>query len=492
MALEDNAFVYALAAAILVIFIYQRYLDFTRDVPPEYLELQAVIDSTRLPNELAIYKSTKLDYSSGLRVGLAIRYDHYKLRNGNLSDVWEIFLRCLRADPDRSIVVGGKLVGVAELNFQVHKVAEFLVSTSPSELWLPLSHFISSGPVLAVSVACFVTRTTLHLYDEAVATPDGLRVDVVDGEVQFHQDSGVTLFLAIIGLSQRMTDFENVYTPEKDKGIALRLTTQINKRISATTDFTQTNLVSAVASTIKCLPPNLELTPNDKLVVVQNVTTAENVTNSLVKTLTAFVTHSQLVLTWEDQNFMACNPTVLSATVPIVKSIVKSPTGIDTLFYRHRLFALSRLKFSNLFVRKPYPDLRLVFAHRSLKEGKYTDWNPFRAALGTQVVGEFGYFNVAGPLVTTDVHDYRRLPETVTSQISGFGAVVQANEFKLVNYNGVEPGDLHVRGYNIGKATTTMHNVGEKSIRPDKEGFYSFPLEARWGIDGCIYLMNGK
>lgn len=490
MAIEDSPLFWAVGSVIVAFVLYHRMLDFSRDVPPEYLELQSVVDSTRLPNELAIYKSTKLDYSSGLRVGLGIRYDHYKLRNGNLSDVWEIMLRCLKTDADRAIWVGDKKVPIAELNFQVHEIAKYLTAISAGELHIPTLKFIVNGLVLAVSIACFVSRTTLHLYDEKIHTPKGLRIEVTEDDLQFCVGPEITLLSAVVGQPQCKTDFENVYTPEKDKGIALRVTTKVNVRVVATTDFTQTNLVSAVASCIKNLPSNLELSSEDRLVVVQNTSCAENITNSLVKVLAAFITHTELVLTWEHEYFMALKPTVLSCTVECAKGITVAPTGFEKLFYFHRLYALSRLKFSLLTTSKPYPKLRLVFAHRSLKEGSYTNWNEFRASLSTQVVEELGYYNVAGPVVTSDVLDYRKLPKQVEDHITARGSVVQANEFKLVNYNGVEPGDLCIRGYNIGKATTTMANVGEKNVRPDSEGFYTFPVEARWGTDGCLYVMK--
>lgn len=485
--MSESPLLYIIAFPAVLFILYRQYLDFSRDVPPEYLELQLDVDSTRLPNELAIYKSTKLDYSSGLRVGLGIRYDHYKLRNGNLSDIWEIFLQGLKRFPDREITVGNTSIKVSELNHQVHELLSII--EGETEIWLPISEFITTTSVLTIVVACFVSRVTLHLYDEKVVEAKGLQVKKINGDLAILiQDRKI--LLSEISKGTKL-DFENVYTPDKDRGIALRLTTEISNRISASTDFTQTNLVSAAASTIKSLPPQMELSENDKMVILQDNSSAENITNSIVKLLACFVTHCEIAVT-QSENFQHLNPTVLCAPVSFVKNFDIAPKGLDKYLYHHRLFALSRLKFSNLFLERPAKDLRLIFAHRSFKSGTYTNWNPLRAALGTQIVEELGYFNVAGPLIVSDVQDYRNLPSVVTDKISGFGCLVQANEFKLVNYDGIQPGDLCARGYNIGKATTTMQNVGEKQIRPDKEGFYTFPFEARWGTDGCIYLMNLK
>lgn len=490
MSLDNSPIVWTLVVVLISVVIYQLVLDYTCDVPLEYLELQSVVDSIRVENELAIYKSTKLDYSSGLRVGLGIRYDHYKLRNGNLSDVWEILIRRLRSDRDHTIKVGIHEVKLAHLNYQVDKLVQFLESVD--EVHVASLKFVTSGAVLAITIACFISRTTVHVYEEEVVSPQGMVVEENEGDVYLSNGAETTLFASIVGDVQEKSTFDNEYTPEKDRGIALRVTTSINVRVSATTNFTQTNLVSAAASCIKHLPTNLELTDNDRLAVIQNGSGAEDITNTVVKMLVGFITHAKLSLNWKDETtpeIMRWNPTVVSASVDFVKTLPTPESGVEKLLYSHRLYSLSRLHFSGLTTRKEYPKLRLVYGHRPLNSGSYTNWNRFRASLCAHVVEELSYFNVAGPLVVSDVYDYRVLPQEVTRQISACGTVVQADEAKLVNYNGVEPGDLCARGYNIGKATTTMANVGEKVMRPDSEGFYSFPVEGRWGTDGCLYVM---
>lgn len=489
MSLENSPIVWTLCFAFALFIAYQLLLDYTRDVPLEYLELQSVVDSIRAENELAIYKSTKLDYSSGLRVGLAIRYDHYKLRNGNLCDVWEIMLRILRSDGDRTIRVGNTEVKVAHLNYQVDKLVKYLESVD--QVHVSSQKFIASGAVLAIVIACFVSTTTIHVFEKDAMEPQGMVVEENEGEFYLCTGAEKTLFSSIVGDVHEKSTFENDYSPEKDRGIAMRVTTHVNVRVTATTNFTQTNLVSAAASCIKHLPPNLELGPNDRLAVVQTGSGADDITNTVVKMLVAFITHAELSLNWkhETRQIMQWNPTVLCATVDFVKSLPTANSTFEKVLFYHRLYALSRLHFGGMTPSKSYPKLRLVYAHRPLNTGSYTNWNHFRASVCAHVVEELSYFNVAGPVVVSDVYDYRGLPEEVTQQISGFGTIVQTNEAKLVNYNGVEPGDLCIRGYNIGKATTTMANVGEKMIRPDSEGFYSFPVEARWGTDGCLYIM---
>lgn len=474
-----------LAGILALAFFYHQYLDFTRDVPPEYLNEQSIIDTIRNPNELAIYKSTKLDYSSGLRVGLAIRYDHYKLRNGNLCDVWELFLSGLSAE--KTIFVGSTSVKVAVFNHQVHRFGEFV--RGEAEFGVPLLLLVVSPEILAAMVACFVNQVTVHIYDENVCTlaDDVLRLG---SDCIWRGDAVVGNFAEIVGEDREQYDFTNVYDFAKDKGIAVRLSTRLNHKVVAHTDFTQLNLISAVASCLKHLPPGSELTSEDKIVVVQNNESAESITNGLVKVLVAFVARADLLLVFDSMDYMALGPTVVSVLQKHLKKITESeaitlPTRslLEKLLFRHRRFSLSRLRFSLLTFNKIYPGLRLVYIHRPISTpGK--DWNFLRALLCTHVVEELGYYNVAGPIVTTEVYDFRKSPDCV-----GRGCVVQANEMKLVNYTG-GPGDVHVRGYNIGKATTTMVKVGDKTVVPDSDGFFQLSgVKARWGTDGCLYIV---
>lgn len=463
----------ALAVLLVVALLYQKYLDLTRDVPPEYLNEQSIVDTIRNPNELAIYKSTKLDYSTGLRVGLAIRYNHYKLRNGNLCDVWELMMQ----QPEKNIYICRQVVKVAELNHQVHQLSQYL--KGESEVGIPLSSFITNPAVLAVVVACFVSRITVHLYEDEKDQPTlSFIYDRFEGR------NAIVPFVNVVSLGES-AKFSNVYDFEKDRGIAVRLSTRLNHRVTAQTDFTQSNLVSSVASCIKHLPPGQEIKPSDRFLVVQNYANAESIMNGLVKALVAFVTHAELHLDVESTQYMDCCPTIVSAHELEIAKWETHQLGVEKILLYHRLFSLSRLRFSLATTNVAYPSLRLVYAHRSIntrREGASA--NVFRAAFCSHFIEELGYHNAAGPLLVSDLHDYRPMPA-----VSGRGCVCQADEFKIINYDGI--GDVCVRGYNIGKSTTTMSGVGDKIIRPDAEGFFQLAgVRARWGNDGCLYISS--
>lgn len=483
--MEDGPLALGLCTLAVACLLYFQFLRFTRDVPPEYLAEQSVIESTRQDNELAIHKSTKLDYSAGLRVGLGIRYSHYKLRNGNLYDVWELAVAALKKNPTKMIVIDNTSIEVATLNARAQQVAS-LLKESKKPVMLPLSEFLAGESSLATMLACFLSQTTLHVYDQhahdqptdaIMFTVDAL---ILDGEPIYTFGNAVA----------PTTEFENSYTAEKDKGIAFQLTYCIKSNISVSTSFTQTNLVSAAASCVKHLPPKHEICSNDRLAVVRDNTLPESISNELIKVLVAFITGADLIVTLCVQQAMANEATILLAPSTKVRALSRRPSWFESLLVQHRKFSLSCLRFSKVGPRA-YPSLRLIFAHRPIQSGELTSWNSIRAALGCNVIEEFGVWHAAGPIAATDFYEYREMPKSVAMQVRAFGAVGQSCEMKLVNCGASSScGTLAVRGYSFGKSKSRMAGVGETDVSPDLDGFYVEPVQARWGTDGCIYILK--
>ncbi|GEQ68476.1 hypothetical protein JCM33374_g2144 [Metschnikowia sp. JCM 33374] len=497
--MEDGPVAWTLLAILISAFLYKRFLVFTRDVPEEYLNEQSIIDSTRNQDESAIHKSTKLDYSSGLRVGLGIRYAHYKLRNGNLYDIWEIAMGHVKKNQSKSIFFDHIPVKLSLLNGLASQFQSIILELSKSEvideICIHTNLLFTDPEVLAVIIACFTFQITVHIHDgshKTSAESSSVHLKKHLGDIFLIRGTKNLVNLKTkVDKNQEKTDFENEYTFEKDRGIAVRISHQVNHRAVVCTDFTQSNLVSSVASCIKHLPPQHQMTSSDRMLLVQDKSSIEGVANTLVKILVTLVTGTELYISSNLATGIEHRPTIISAENEVVQKLAKEPKGIDKLLQLHRLYSLSCNRFSALIFNKPYPDLRLVIAHRSITSAQESpDWRKIRASLVTQVVEEIGYFNVAGPLIVSDLFDYRKFASGVSSQTLTHGAVAQSNEIKLVEFDGKNSGKLSVRGYNIGKAKTIMENVGETLILPDTEGFYQLPVRARWGSDGCIYVMK--
>ncbi|KAM9912111.1 hypothetical protein OXX69_002884 [Metschnikowia pulcherrima] len=496
--MDEGPLAWILLAILVSAYTYKQFLVFTRDVPDEYLNEQSVIDSTRNESESAIHKSTKLDYSSGLRVGLGIRYGHYKLRNGNLYDIWELAIGHAKKDASKSIVFGQKPITLSAINGKASQIRDLLSNLRSSsvfeEICLSPELMFTDPDAFSVAVACFMMQITVHLNNtscEIESSDKNLVLFEENGSLMLKNKSTVVLNLTMsLDNSTETTLFENAYTFDKDRGIALRVSHRANSRATARTDFTQSNLVSAVASCIKSLPPQHEICSNDRIAIIQDNSSIEGFVNGLVKVLVAFVTGSQLSLASNLEQGSAFCPTIISANTDVIESMYRKPTGLAKVLEYHRRYSLSCNRFSGLITEKPYPDLRLLFAHSSINTAQSPiDRGKIIASLAVHMVEEIGYFNAAGPILTSDFYDYRTFSQGVASQTRACGAVAQTNEIKLVDFDG-KSGKVAVRGYNMGKAKTVLENVGETVVSPDQDGFYQLSVDARWGSDGCMYVMK--
>lgn len=487
------AVLWAIIALLGLYLLFVRFLDFSRDVPPEYLNQQSLAEGSRKPNELAIHKSTKLDYSTGLRVGLGIRYDHYKLRHGNLNDIWELLITKRGSCREATITVCGEPIKVKQLNYVVHQLIEYFKSFGNcTEVAVSVNDYMSTKQTLAIAVAAFLQQIPLHIYEESSKhLIDPSAILFTKNELRRAGTDGVLLNLDKLDFSREKSTFQNDYSLEKDKGVALKVSMRVNHKVLASTLFTQLNLVSAVASCIKHLPPSQELVENDRILILQSHSAPDSILNETVKVLALFVAGAELVLT-SSEKYMDYNPTVLVCVANDVRKLklgMPQSAVLAKLALYLRMFSLSRLRFGKSWATT-YPNLRLVYVHRDCSEGRYTNWNIFRATLGVQIVEELGHFTIAGPLLVTDFYDYRTFPTDMSSKLAGSGGVVQANEIKLLNYDATQSGEVAIRGYNIGRAVTIMEGVGQTKVAPDEEGFYRLPYVGRWGSDGCLYLMR--
>ncbi|QBM87238.1 hypothetical protein METSCH_B04380 [Metschnikowia aff. pulcherrima] len=496
--MDEGPLAWILLAILVSAYTYKQFLVFTRDVPDEYLNEQSVIDSTRNENELAIHKSTKLDYSLGLRVGLGIRYEHYKLRNGNLYDTWELAMGHAKKDVSKLIAFGQKPITLSAINGKARQIRDLLLNLRSSlvieEICISPELMFTDPDAFSVAIACFTMQITVHLNNSSCEIEPSdenlILVREIDGLVLKNKLAVVLNLTVSLAQSTETTFFENAYTFEKDRGIALKVSHRANHRATARTDFTQSNLVSAVASCIKSLPPQHEICTNDRIAIIQDNSSIEGIVNGLVKVLVAFVTGSELYLASDPEQGSVFRPTIISANTDVTKTMYRETTGIAKVLEYHRLYSLSCNRFSGLITKKPYPDLRLLFAHRSINTAQSPiDRGKIIASLAVHMVEEIGFFNAAGPILTSDFYDYRTFSQGVASQTRACGAVAQTNEIKLVDFDG-KSGKVAVRGYNMGKAKTVLENVGETVVSPDEDGFYQLPVDARWGLDGCMYVMK--
>lgn len=476
--------IFTLAAIVVVKFIYAKWLDHSKDVHELYLQQQSNITSTRKSDESAIYSSNKL--VSGLRGGLEIRYDHYKIRGGNLRDIWAIYMAQCKKTPSKCIKVGTSKISSGKLNATIKKLSSKLVSKNVKEVQIDKEDLFETVDSLALVLACFVGQITVHVngcnYDDKNRS-GVLRFDMgrLDGEE--------------IGIS-KTDDFEfaNTYRPEYDHGIPLKVSSRSGNVISETL-FTQSNFASSVASFLKHLPEKYSMSDKDSIKIV---TSGVSEVNSLVKLLGSFIAFSDINIV--TSNFNLYDSTIVSiGEEEFLNEIKRDFTSISIL----KSFLLKRSL--NLFANGVFSPVGLVnssprliyISHEIGSKLKISLelLNVYRSLIGCRIILEQTYPNVCGPIIQTDFYDYRNFP---LRNIKGYGCLSQSNEIKLVthqstgSYDG-NHGEVYIRGYNIGKIEKQvigLPNGPSLENTQKNEGFMPMGVKGRWGNDGCLYILE--
>lgn len=452
--------------------LYAKWLEHRKDVHDLYLQQQADVEPTRRAHESAIHRSNKL--YTGLRGGLEIRYDHYKMRAGNLRDVWQLFLNETRKhNRYKRIVVNGATISVGALNASSKKLASTMGGVA--EITMRAHEVLSSVESLVTLVACFMAQVSVVVVDRGAATFSERKLEGVAVEIQEEEDF----------------EFENVYKKEYDQGTAIKVVSSLGRVVSEAC-FTQANFTSAVASSLKHLPESHALSSQDVVGVCSQGST-DFIVAEIVKVLCAFIAFSDLVISSDPRQLLPLSVvSIEEATfLKLCRDCVEShASGLASLRLRRSLQLFSK----NIFAPIGRTGLRVVYLQHKLGLPitiTPEQLNAYRSVLGARIIVEQVSPAVAGPVVLSDFYDYR----VMQPKFSGYGCLSQSLEIKLADAL-KEPtdglaGEILIRGYNI--ASLNEHVLGmplREGVSPPNEGFMPLGVSARWGNDGCLYIMK--
>lgn len=451
--------------------LYSKWLEHRKDVNDVYLQQQSEVEPTRRAHESAIHRSNKL--YTGLRGGLEIRYDHYKMRAGNLRDVWQLYISETRKhNRHKQIVINGATISVGALNASSKKLASTLGGSA--EITIRAHEVLSSVESLVTLVACFMAQVSIVVVDRGTATFTGGKLEGKAVEIQ-----------------EEDFEFENVYRKEYDQGTAIKVVSSLGRVVSEAC-FTQANLTSAVASSLKHLPDSHSLLSRDVVGVCSEGNT-DYIVADIIKVLCAFVAFSDLVISSSPRKLLSLSVLSIEEArfLELYRDRAENYTiGLASIRLRRSLQLFSK----NIFAPIGRTELRLVYLQHKLGLPitiTPAQLNVYRSVLGARVIVEQVSPAVAGPVVLTDIYDYRVMPP----KFSGYGCLSQSLEIKLADAR-KEPtdglaGEIHVRGYNIASLNKYVLGLplGER-VTSAKEGFMPLGISARWGNDGCLYIMK--
>lgn len=494
--MEDNYMLIAVLTILAIHFLFKKYIEATKDAPSLYLEEQSLVETTRLTNQSAIYKSNKLDYGNGLRVGLEIRYDHYKLRNGNFCDIWELLINGLKRHPLKVLQLNDDSISIKSLNFKVDKLGQYLTENDITGIALRYDEFLGSMNNFILILACLVNAVVINFYEEDVASLQNVPIQSLDYAV----------INQILSEDGELLTFENVYTFEKDKGARIRLnhTLNTNSKIVTNTEYLPINFASSVSATIKHLPFKETITSKDNILIV-NSRTKDLVTYVLNKILVGFVCNSNITIiddrnisykSW-DQSLDKYNTSILFLDHYINDELINQFKDNLSLFNKLKFKQALSLLSSGKFSKFGSLNLRLIYFNKLLDDSSTPlisslKLNELRAMLNCRIITEYSYNNLIGPVIQNDFYDYRILSDQVTTKLIGHGCIFQSLEIKLVNLDHNDFGDIMVRGYNIGKVNSYFIGKGlAERTNKDNEGFMLLHnIKGKWGNDGCLYVYS--
>ncbi|KAI5967803.1 uncharacterized protein KGF55_000074, partial [Candida pseudojiufengensis] len=416
-------------------------------LPIEYLNQQSYIATTRLSNESSIYKSIK---SVNLICGLDIRYDHYKLRNGNLNDIWVIVLQNLKNG------VGYKGISIDD-EFLKFEVINFNILSFENEgiesINIPLSYKIDKKWIIVVLIG-FISQITINFYDSKLEKPtNGKNIN----DINIVEDRG-------------SLESDCKYTLDKDKGIAIKLQDVLNNQIYTNIEFTQLNIISAIASTIKHLPSTKLEKYKTIEIIPSNESNVIDITNLIVKLLFSFIQNLEIHINTKPSykyDLTSIPEQVILQNKPIKLSLIQN---LKLFLLNHGIFNSSKL---------------IYIESNSLKNLiNSKDLNKFKIKHSSNIIKEFLNPLLVGPVLVTDIYEYRTYG-------SKYGSIPQNLEMKIINLNNHQNlGKLMIRGYNIGKFQRFINNQIELTNQRENDGFMplQFRENVKWGNDGCLYF----
>lgn len=465
---SNEEVIYSLLTVLVIHHLWNKVLSAFRDASELYLNQQLVVDTVRNDGESPIYKSNKLDYLNGLRLGLNVRYEHYKIRNGNLNDVWELAM----LSPSSTIQIDGIEVSRGQVNAFIQALRPFFHEKKIDEIHV--THTELSRPVVLLTIlACLVAQVPVNVYVTTAKLPGWH----LDGQYLSNGD-----FTCEIPFNPQVLasidHFDNPYEPAKDKGTSIKLHYKANPHVAAVTEFTQSNIISAIASTAKHLPMDYTIDANDRLLVVEDWST--DTMPTLIKVLSLLMSPVDIMLarpnSWKQ--LMEFRPTILFITLQDWKSLWVQPSIFKSPFARIGSYFLAKGVYLSS------SSLKLTYIHTSINNKQPIQsrkLNQFRALLSRCIL-EFSYHNVAGPVLMTDLYDYRDIP----FKLKAYGCLSQSLEYKLTDMDSTKTGIINIRGFIIGR---TNYSPATQDASQKQDGFMPLNVKGKWGSDGCLYIV---
>ncbi|CCH45044.1 putative secreted protein [Wickerhamomyces ciferrii] len=509
------------ASVVLVLWIssylYSLYLDSQKDIHELALKEQSNISPTRKEDETAIYRNNQTPHGLPLTTGLQVRHG-FKLRNGNLRDVWSVIMSKKNINNLTFLNQGIEtIVDIYTLNSAIGKVASFAKEHNCQTIGTTAPLYSFEGFV--TTIACFVNGLTIHNFNHLPrSTPKDIDLMIIpESELNFALKLNFKLILvicedrsktfkqsnlinwSILGdlFETKLEKYEYKYKPEYDDG-----TPYIETHNFKTTSYSHQNFVSSIAATTKELPLGHELNNQDKILIGYESSSVKY----LSKILTILLFGGSIVL--GNSNDSIFKPDLIgkySITILAVDSntakrfflnseTLKQYNGlINSILFKRAQYLLGKGIFTQFASLSKFKTLRLIYIDQLNEKNQQIsipDLNKIRVISNARIITERYFPGVIGPILSTNFYDYRIF---TNPKLKNRGTSSLSLELKLFKYKDLDiekrNGELCIRGFIIGKPSDheDLINAIQRGEEVGSEGWMPTGIIGKLGVDGCFY-----
>ncbi|VEU21910.1 DEKNAAC102914 [Brettanomyces naardenensis] len=479
------------------------------DISPAFLQRQSSVGPTRKSNESAAYRSVDVPHGLPLTGGLRIRIG-YKLRDGCLKDIWDIALK--GGNKEASVVFPDDLeLTIGQINTVINSIADKLAEiTEDTDKIGIFSDFLSTESILLALSCFFISERTLVNYNSIPSSPaKDVRLMVVDKR---HADKvkgmGFKRVIVIEGgstgekgstgdgelpsifpsLKEPSPTFSSSYSPNEQY---MQFNNQPYSEINdfRQVDFFQRNFVSTVASRLLSLPAGFEWSESDSVLISVSPFDVSSKNALITNLLCGLVSKvSKITIVNEEKlnldSISSSSATILSTSDQCLHRLTEDAGG----FLTERSESLNSLGIFNRIGRiSRRLDLKIVYALQTNKPLTSREYNRIRSCLGSRIVRETYNHLAIGPVLKTNIFEYRVLGNEVLrkSRVVQLGVAVNCLELKIKKEGEKDDkGELYARGYSVGK--------GKEGVDYDEEFWVNLGVEGRFGRDGCFYELRPR
>ncbi|CAY70109.1 uncharacterized protein PAS_chr3_0154 [Komagataella phaffii GS115] len=496
---ETRMFLILLSSALTYVicwFGYTFLLHSYRDVDPLVLYHQSSVANTRKEGETAVYRSVDTPHGIDLVTGLRISWK-YKLRDGNLKDIWKLGI-----NHNSKITFGQEEYSMDSLTKTMQALSNYIESSQFSCIGVDLSQY--EWFIIILTGLCSLRDFTLHFHEDLIETYTSTEPKVIFTSFAYLDrvlksdfdtivlvdsppcplviDSRVATFSSLNLINENAEEYEYTFDLKDD---TRNLLVQHSQGDAFT--YNQRCFVSSISALLQSLPTEHEWSTKDRLLTTFTNDITFNL-NSLVKIFGALVTGINVrILPPQKLISELDNSTILNIPDNLLYQLM--PKRNSFLVSRSR-WLFSKGVFNKIAELPSFRPLRLIYTSilepPSVSSPFSSSYNYVQAITGARIINERLYEHIVGPIVKTNLFDYR---------ITG-GFVDRKHTFPRKLGVSANNGELILRDYQDysadqkeGKLSVRGFNVGIKDIDEFRKDDYwtHTDIVGKFGGDGVLY-----